>query len=296
MSERDDQTSAAGTGDGVATSRSRPTAASGTERDGREHGGAGTNGGTAAGELPTGTERNGNGGAGASSGTAGTAGPGVGGGTGAGSAADHGDAARDSNRDAAEPPDDDAQQRPSPEPDRPTSSPGPSESVLVQTGRAVTAVLTVLAALGGLVLGIRAELRATEEAEQVDAKMVSFYRTPTMITVLNGSNRVIAMRLSLEQPSVWWDLQAVPPCQKIEIPPMLLKMSMSEAVPHVTIRDIDLDRLRLEFMDSEGRTWIRAGAGPLRRSAGWKQSLTSVRMVSPEPWNARPEETAACGT
>lgn len=66
--------------------------------------------------------------------------------------------------------------------------------------------------------------------------------------------------------------------------------------PHVTIRDIDLDRLRLEFMDSEGRTWIRAGGGPLRRSAGWNQSLTSVRMVSPEPWNAKPEKTAACGT
>lgn len=296
MSERDDQTSAAGTGDEAATSRSRPTAASGTERDGREHGGAETNGGAAAGELPTGTERNGNGGAGASSGTAGTAGPGVGGGTGAGSAADHGDAARDSNRDAAEPPDDDAQQRPSSEPDRPTSSPGPSESALVQTGRAVTAALTVLAALGGLVLGIRAELRATEEAEQVDAKMVSFYRTPTVITVLNGSNRVIAMRLSLEQPSVWWDLQAVPPCQKIDVPLTLLKMSMSEAGPRVTVKDIDLDRLRLEFMDSEGRTWIRAGTGPLRRSAGWEQSLASVRMVSPEPWNAKPEETAACGT
>ena len=126
--------------------------------------------------------------------------------------------------------------------------------------------------------------------------MVSFYRTPTMITVLNGSNRVIAMRLSLEQPSVWWDLQAVPPCQKIDIPPMLLKMSMSEAVPHVTVKNVDLNRLRLEFMDSEGRTWIRAGGGPLRRSAGWEHSLISVRMVSPEPWNAEPEETPGCGT
>ncbi|WP_189891711.1 hypothetical protein [Streptomyces xantholiticus] len=238
---------------------------------------------------------NGNGGAGESDGTRESSGSGDAAGAGADSATDHGDDDRGTGREPAEPPADDAQQRPSPELDRPMPSPGSSESALVQTGRAVTAALTVLAALGGLVLGIRAELRTTEEAEQADAKMVSFYRTPTMITVLNGSNRVIAMRLSLEQPSVWWDLQAVPPCQKIDIPPALLKMSMSEAVPRVTVEDVDLNRLRLEFMDSEGKTWTRAGGGPLRRSAGWEQSLTSVRMVSPEPWNAKPEEAPGCG-
>lgn len=295
MSERDDQTSDAGAEYEAASSTSRPTAAAHTERVGHDNQGAGAIGVAGAGELPTGMGRTSNGGTVESNGIAETTGPELGWGTAARSAADHGDAERDSSRDVAEPTDD-AKPRPSPEPDRPASSPGASESALVQIGRAVTAALTVLAALGGLVLGIRAELRATDEAEQVDAKMVSFYRTPTMITVLNGSNRVIAMRLSLEQPSVWWDLQAVLPCQKIDVPLALLKMSMSEAVPRVTVKDLDSNRLRLEFMDSEGRTWIRAGRGPLRRSASWEQSLTSVRMVSPEPWNAKPEETAACGT
>ncbi|GGT57047.1 hypothetical protein GCM10010271_70960 [Streptomyces kurssanovii] len=261
----------------------RPLAAADAEPDGHNVQGARASSGSAAGELPAGTGHNGNGGADESDGTGESSGSG------------DADADRDTGRDAAEPPADDAQQRRSPELDRPTPSPGSSESALVQTGRAVTAALTVLAALGGLVLGIRAELRTTEEAEQVDARMVSYYRTPTMITVLNGSNRVIAMRLSLEQPSVWWDLQAVPPCQRMDIPRALLKMSMSEAVPRVTVKDADLNRLRLEFMDSEGRTWIRAGGGPLRRSAGWEQSLTSVRMVSPESWNAKPEETPGCG-
>ncbi|MFJ8078229.1 hypothetical protein ACIQ7Q_30935 [Streptomyces sp. NPDC096176] len=295
MSERDDQDADSGIGDEAAASRARPLAAAGAECDGRDIRGARADSGSATGELPAGTGHDGNGGADESDGTGESSGAGDAAGTGAGSAADHGDADRDTGRGGAEPPADDAQQRPSPELGRPTPSAGSSESALVQTGRAVTAALTVLAALGGLVLGIRAELRTTEEAEQVDAKMVSFYRTPTMITVLNGSNRVIAMRLSLEQPSVWWDLQAVPPCQKIDIPPALLEMSMSEAVPRVTVNDVDLDRLRLEFMDSEGRTWIRAGGGPLRRSAGWEQSLTSVRMVSPEPWNAKPEEAPGCG-
>ena len=152
MSERDGQDADSGTGDEADASRTRRPAADDAERVGRDDGGAGDSGGAAAGEPPTGTGDDSNRGAGRNDGTGEPNGSGDSGGAGAGIRPDHGDNDRDTGRDATEPPGDDAQQRPFPGPDWPT--PASSESALVQTGRAVTAALTVLAAIGGLILGV----------------------------------------------------------------------------------------------------------------------------------------------
>lgn len=179
-------------------------------------------------------------------------------------------------------------------------------------------VITVLAALGGLILGIRAEIRATadekravnEETRAVNAekeasardasvyaRRVDFYQYMSSLTIINGSSRVMDMRLVLKKPDVWWDLQALRPCQQFDIPTGLLKSAMSAKEPrvakHLTRRD--MSRLQLELRDPNGKVWRRDSGGLVTQEGDWGQPPKGLRVVSSEPWNMRPEKSPYCG-
>jgi hypothetical protein len=192
-------------------------------------------------------------------------------------------------------------------------------------------VITVAAALGGLVLGIRAEQRAVKEetraveAEQrakseerraieaesrakdeeqqaserdksTYARRVDFYRDMNTMIVINGSTRVMDMRLVLDDPDVWWDLQALPPCQQFDIPTGLLMSAMSAKEPWVSkhLTQQDLSRLRLEILDPNGKVWHRDSGGFVTEAEDWTQKPKGVRLVSNEPWNMKPEKSPFC--
>ncbi|WP_159043378.1 hypothetical protein [Streptomyces sp. NBRC 110028] len=172
-------------------------------------------------------------------------------------------------------------------------------------------LITVLAALGGLILGIRAEQRATkEESRAVNeekeasvrdksayARRVDFYQHMSTLTIINGSSRVMDMRLVLRKPDVWWDLQALPPCQQFDIPTGLLKSAMSAKEPRVAkhLTDGDLSRLQLELRDPNGRVWRRDSGGLVARVGDWGRPPKGLRVVSSEPWNMGPEKSPYCG-
>ncbi|MDR6975061.1 hypothetical protein J2X68_001745 [Streptomyces sp. 3330] len=181
---------------------------------------------------------------------------------------------------------------------------------MARLGTITATVVTVIAALGGLILGVRAEQRAVgderramdqdAEADEREAstypRLVDFYRHMSTLTVVNSSSRVMEMRLVLKSPDVWWDLQALPPCGQFDIPTGLLKSSMSAEEPSVTkhLTDRDLDRLRLELRDPNGKVWSLASGALFARAADWKQSPGGVRLISSEPWNMKPEKSPTC--
>jgi hypothetical protein len=163
------------------------------------------------------------------------------------------------------------------------------------TGVVVRLRVTVVAALGGLVLGIRAEQRAGEEQEQTYAKHVDFYRIHSNVTVTNGSTRVMNMRFVLRNPAVWWDLEALRPCKQFDISTGLLLSSMSRERRSPRLTEEDLSGLQLEFMDPEGRVWLRSSGGTVSRFRDWEEPPKGVRLVTSEPWNMRPEDSPECG-
>ncbi|MFJ7342770.1 hypothetical protein ACIQU3_21060 [Streptomyces sp. NPDC101110] len=203
---------------------------------------------------------------------------------------------------------------------------------MARLGTIAATVVTVLAALGGLVLGIRAEQRAiTEEKRAVEAEQrakseerrairaesrakdeqqqaskrdkstyvrrVDFYRGMNSLTIVNGSTRIMDMRLVLKSPDVWWDLQALPPCQQFDIPTGLLISAMSAKEPWVRkhLTQQDLSRLRLEVLDPNGKVWRRDSGGLIKEAEDWTQKPTGVRLVSDEPWNMKPDKSPYCG-
>ncbi|MFI0906576.1 hypothetical protein ACH4TE_24065 [Streptomyces sioyaensis] len=204
------------------------------------------------------------------------------------------------------------------DPQEPDSSSEPPTMDMARLGAIAATVITVLAALGGLILGIRAEIRATnderravnEEARAVNdekeasardksvyARHVDFYQSMSSLTVINGSTRVMDMRLVLKNPDVWWDLQALRPCHQFDIPTGLLKSAMSAKEPSVAkhLTDQDVSRLQLELRDPNGRVWRRDSGGLVAQVGDWNQPPKGLRVVSSEPWNLRPEKSPYCG-
>ncbi|MEV0689092.1 hypothetical protein [Streptomyces sp. NPDC050388] len=182
---------------------------------------------------------------------------------------------------------------------------------MARFGTIVATVITVLAALGGLILGIRAEQRATNEEiravneekeenardESAYARRVDFYQHMSTLTIINGSSRIMNMRLVLKKPDVWWDLQALPPCGQFDIPTGLLKSAMLAEEPGVEkdLTDRDLSRLQLELRDPNGRVWRRDSGGLVAQVGDWDQPPKGLRVVSSEPWNMEPKKSPYCG-
>lgn len=189
---------------------------------------------------------------------------------------------------------------------------------MARLGNIAVAVITVLAALGGLILGIRAEARATRDEgraardeartisdekeasahdKSVYARQVDFYQYMSFLTIVNDSSSVMDMRLVLNNPDVWWDLGALRPCRQFEISTGLLKSGMSAKEPRIAkdLTDRDIDRLQLELRDPNGRVWRRDSGGLVAQVRNWDQPPKGLRVVSSEPWNMKPEWSPRCG-
>ncbi|MFB8234966.1 hypothetical protein ACFC58_00220 [Kitasatospora purpeofusca] len=113
-------------------------------------------------------------------------------------------------------PDPDPAPAPAPAP-APDPAPAPTEPgstfTIVDLGKVLVGAMTFVAALAGLILGLRAEVRASEDHGRVvdDDKRVSetrrraavertyFYETGTAAVIANSSDRVMHMRLVLPQ-------------------------------------------------------------------------------------------------
>lgn len=164
------------------------------------------------------------------------------------------------------------------------------------------AVITVIAALGGLLLGIRAEQRADKEEQRAidasrkaPAEQVDFYRTPSTVVVVNGNPHPVRMRLFLPEKHLWWELYSVAPCKQIAIPNGSLLGSMRDRFPSVQLTDGDLSSLWLEFVDPKGRSWVRGSGGALAPSTP-EPTPSGLRMVDlGEPWNKAPQDSPMCG-
>ncbi|MFJ3640282.1 hypothetical protein ACIPRD_11075 [Streptomyces sp. NPDC090108] len=188
---------------------------------------------------------------------------------------------------------------------------GPYRVTVLDLGRFTVAAVTVIAALVGLVLGIRAEQRAGADERRTDATeqrekesreksyadLVDFYRTDSGVIVVNGSSRVMDMRLTLPASRLTWDLDLQRPCKQVDIPNRELLDSMAGKQPSVRLTEADLAQLRLEFKDPAGRVWIRSSGGPLARLDTWRPSRLPNRadIVNSEKWNARAEDAPQCG-
>ncbi|WP_327686528.1 hypothetical protein [Streptomyces sp. NBC_00467] len=176
-----------------------------------------------------------------------------------------------------------------------------SASTRVEIGRGVGAVITVIAALAGLILGVRAEQRADREekraaglSQKAFAEQVDFYRTPSAVVVMNGNPHPTEMRLLLPG-RLWWDLRSLEPCKQIKIPTGSLRASLRDQLPSVQVTDEELSSLWLEFQDPDGRSWARTGGGALAPST-WKPVSLGVHMVDlRESWNKAPEDSPICG-
>jgi hypothetical protein len=166
----------------------------------------------------------------------------------------------------------------------------------------VGAVITVIAALAGLILGVRAEQRAGREEKRAAelgrkafAEQVDFYRTPSAVVVMNGNPHPAQMRLFLPDRYVWWDLRSLEPCKQIKIPTSSLRASLRDQLPSTQVTDEELSSLWLEFQDPDGRSWARTGGGAPVPSA-WKPVSLGVHMVDlRESWNKAPEDSPICG-
>ncbi|MFJ3928217.1 hypothetical protein [Streptomyces sp. NPDC090022] len=182
-------------------------------------------------------------------------------------------------------------------------------------GRFTVAAVTVVAALVGLVLGIRAELyagRADERAEAAErraaaeeqrvretreqefAALVDFYWMGSEVIVVNGSSRVMTMRLMLPASKLSWELDFLQPCKQIAVPSRMLLASMAAKEPSVRLAEADLAQLRLEFKDPMDRAWVRSSGGAVARMDAWVPS-GRPDLVSSEEWNASAQDSPQCG-
>ncbi|KAB2588370.1 hypothetical protein [Streptomyces arboris] len=162
-------------------------------------------------------------------------------------------------------------------------------------------MLTVIAALAGLILGVRAEQRADREEKQAAelsqkafAEQVDFYRTPSVVVVMNGNPHPAKMRLLLPSRHLWWDLRSLEPCKQIKIPTGSLRASLRNLFPSVQVTDEELSSLWLEFQDPEDRSWARTGGGALAAST-WKPTSLGDMVDLRESWNKAPEVSPICG-
>lgn len=194
---------------------------------------------------------------------------------------------------------------------------GPYRVTLLDLGRFTVSAVTVVAALVGLILGIRAELyagradqraaavehRSQEEREKAYANLVDFYRMGAEVIVVNGSSRVLAMRLTPPASKVRWDLDFLQPCKQIAVPNRALLDSKGVEQPSVSLTEGDLAQLRLEFVDPMNKAWIRNSGGALARLDAWAPSarpnLVSSRRGTcrrgTHPSAAGPEPLARAG-
>lgn len=188
-----------------------------------------------------------------------------------------------------------------------TPDAGPYRVTVMDLGRFAVAAVTVVASLIGLVLGIRAEQRGDredqratkeeqyvrEQREKAYTERVDFYRMGSEVIVVNGSSRVMTMRLTLPEGKAWWELDRLLPCKQIVVPNQVLLQSMASEQPSLKLAEGDLAQLRLEFIDPDQKAWIRSSGGVVARMDSWTPSVREG-LVSSEAWNVRPESSPQC--
>ncbi|MDT0470090.1 hypothetical protein [Streptomyces gibsoniae] len=163
------------------------------------------------------------------------------------------------------------------------------------------AAITIVAALGGLILGIRAEQRADREekaaaelSQRAFAEQVDFYRTPSTVVVMNTNPHPVEARLLLPGRHLWWDLRSLEPCKQIKFPIDDLRASMRVQLPKTQVTDEELSSMWLEFQDPDGKSWTRTGTRDLVPSK-WKPATRGVPLVDiGETWNKAPEVSPIC--
>ncbi|MGY4967598.1 hypothetical protein [Streptomyces sp. 900105245] len=162
-------------------------------------------------------------------------------------------------------------------------------------------MITVISALAGLILGVRAEQRAAraekqaaELSQKAFAEQVDFYRTPSAVVVMNGNPHPTEMRLVLPGRRLWWELYSLEPCKQIKVSADALRASLRAQLPSAQVSDEELSSLWLEFQNPDGRSWARTGGGALAPIT-WKP-VSRVHMVDlRESWNQDPESSPICG-
>ncbi|MET8291835.1 hypothetical protein ABZV80_42820 [Streptomyces sp. NPDC005132] len=162
-------------------------------------------------------------------------------------------------------------------------------------------MITVIAALAGLILGVRAEQRATREekhaaelSQKSFAEQVDFYRTASAVVVMNGNPHPAEIRIFLPGRRLWWDLHSLEPCKQIKVPNESLRASLRARLPSAQVTDEDLSSLWLEFQDPGGRSWARTGGGALTPST-WKPASLEHMVDLRESWNKGSEDSPICG-
>ncbi|MFJ4092870.1 hypothetical protein ACIPYS_14910 [Kitasatospora sp. NPDC089913] len=169
--------------------------------------------------------------------------------------------------------------------------------------------MTFVAALAGLILGLRAESRAsedhgravkedqrvTEDRRRAAVERTYFYETDTAAVVVNSSDRVMSMRLVLPQKGVWWGGVQPAPCRQVVIPFGELLASMKTAASSVELGPADLAQLQLEVTDPDGQVWRRDSAGVVTPAPADTRSSRGNRVDNGEKWMAEDRSSPVCG-
>ncbi|MGY0460474.1 hypothetical protein ACW14Y_09435 [Kitasatospora sp. cg17-2] len=194
----------------------------------------------------------------------------------------------------------------------PALAPQPAEPeitfTIVDLGKVLVGAMTFVAALAGLILGIRAEIRASDDhkrAVEEDRRVTEarrltavertyFYETDTAAVVVNSSDRVMKMRLVLPQKGVWWGEVQPAPCRQVVIPYEALLASMKAAAPSVQLGPGDLAQLQLEVTDPAGLVWRRASAGGAVPAPPGEPLTGTGRIDYGEQWMADAKSSPVC--
>lgn len=188
-----------------------------------------------------------------------------------------------------------------PPPPSPPTSPAASPPSWAELGRTVGAAVTVIAALGGLFLGVRAEQRAdraerqaAEAGRRAFAEQVDFYETSSDVVVTNGNPHAVDARLLLPGKKLWWRLDGLRPCGEISVPRAALRAAMRSRHPSAPLTDGDLSALVLEFADPGDGYWIRLGGGALGPAPDPPAEPGSRVVDLGESWNRSARTAPMC--
>ncbi|MFD8323128.1 hypothetical protein [Kitasatospora purpeofusca] len=196
---------------------------------------------------------------------------------------------------------------PAPVPVPVPAEPGPTFTI-VDLGKVLVGAMTFVAALAGLILGIRAEIRASDDHGRAAAEeqrvaetrrraaveRTYFYETDTAAVVVNSSDRVMRMRLVLPDKGVWWDDVQPAPCHQVVIPFEELLASMKVEVPSVGLGPADLTQLQLVVTDPAGLVWRRASAGGAVPAPPGEPLTGTGRIDYGEQWMADAKSSPVC--
>ncbi|MFE6750965.1 hypothetical protein ACFVGM_34295 [Kitasatospora purpeofusca] len=168
--------------------------------------------------------------------------------------------------------------------------------------------MAFVAALAAMLLGIRAGHRASgdhERAMEADRCVTDirqpdgiectyFYETATAVVVVNGSDRVMPVRLVLPDKGVRWGEVQLAPCRQLVIPSAGLLMSMKAAAPSVGLGPAQLEQLQLEVTDPGGLVWRRTSSGVATPAPPGAPPSGTGLVDYAESWTANAKNSPVC--